>query len=100
MSVRRAFYSQEPEVYGQSTRKGTGSQRGLYKTYRDSHAGVLGWDAAMTPRKWRTIYASNAFQPTWLYHKQRYDPPDSDGWIGKYFIPVDSFPQFPIRIIT
>jgi hypothetical protein len=84
MSVRRAFYSQEPELYG------TGSQ---YDIYRDSHSGSLGWDAAMTPRKWRTIYASNAFQPTWLYRKQVYEP--GSEWIGKYFIPVDSQPTYP-----
>lgn len=82
MSVRRSFYSQEPEIYG-----------ALSQTYRESHPTSLGWDAAMTPRKWRTVYASNAFQPTWLYSTRSYTPPNP--WIGKYFIPAGSNPAFP-----
>lgn len=97
MSVRRGFYSQEPEVYGSSARSGTGSRKNLYDIYRSSHAATLGWDAAMTPRKWRTVYASNNFQPTWLYKQQRYDPPELQEWVGKYFIPVDSYPQNPAK---
>jgi hypothetical protein len=76
MSVRRSYYSQEPELYS------------------TTHSTKLGWDASMTPRKWRTIYASNAFQPSWLYRKQKYVAPNQN-WIGKYFIPVDSTPAFP-----
>jgi hypothetical protein len=96
MAVRRGFYSQEPEVYGASNRIGTGSRADLYQVYRDSHTTALGWDAAMTPRKWRTIYATNAFQPTWLYQKQSYRAPNKE-WIGKYFIPVDAYPEDPTK---
>ena len=79
------FYSQEPT--------NNHAAQAIYQIYRDSHSGVLGWDAAVTPRKWRTIYASNNFQPTWLYRKQSYTPESE--WIGKYFIPIDSKPQYP-----
>ncbi len=94
MSVRRAYYSQEPEVYGESELHW---RKNLYDIYRSSHSSALGWDQAMTPRKWRTIYASNEFQPTWLYRQQKYEPPELQDWIGKYFIPVDSYPQDPSK---
>jgi hypothetical protein len=94
MSVRRAYYSQEPEVYGESELH---KRKKLYDVYRSSHAGFLGWDQSITPRKWRTIYASNAFQPTWLYRQQQYNVPALQDWIGKYFIPVDSYPQDPSK---
>jgi len=78
MSVRRSFYSQEPEVYGQ-----------INSLYEDSHQ-TTGWDTRMTPRKWRTIYAANVFNPTILYHRQNYEPPNLSSWIGKYYISDNS----------
>lgn len=82
MSIRRAFYSQEPEVYTDEL-----------KQYEANHNNKLGWGAAMTPRKWRTIYNSNAFQPTVLYNRHEYSPPNTNEmheWIGKTFVPVDT----------
>lgn len=92
MSVRRSFYSQEPEIYRGETAR----------LYQAAHPTTLGWDAAMTPRKWRTIYASNQFQPTSLYNSTRTSITSLGSnvmqeWIGKYFIPVDSSPQDPSK---
>jgi hypothetical protein len=77
MAIRRSFYSQETNL-GDITRNGD-----------------LAWNYAMTPRKWRTIYSSNQFQPSSLYKKQMYRPSSNSKqheWIGKYYIQADQIP--------
>lgn len=84
MTYRRSFYSQESDVGTNITQDGD-----------------LAWKYAMTPRKWRTIFHTNQFQPTSLYTKQIYRPTTAQpqhAWIGLYYIPSDSIPKNPSKL--